>query len=170
MIPLVTSNPAKFFAFKGFLDALGIEVIPPTDAIPEIQSSDADAVLADKAKRAALIMGFPCLVDDACLYLDRFPSFPGPMTGASLKMLGAEGFRRLIGTDHAGATLSCGIAIHRNGNETIWRGSVHGVLDVSRPLLPHSPGPLSALFIPDEGEYPTTLHRLRALQAFGETQ
>ena len=170
MTPLVTSNPAKFAAVKSVLEALGIEVIPPTDVIPEVQSSDADVVLADKARRAATIMGFPCLVDDACLYLDRFPSFPGPMTGASLKMLGAEGLRRLIGTEHAGATLSCGIAIYRDGKETIWRGSVHGTLDVGRPLLPHAPGLLSAWFIPDEGEYPTTLHRLRALQAFGESR
>ncbi|WP_407653279.1 non-canonical purine NTP pyrophosphatase [Azospirillum isscasi] len=170
MTVLVTSNPAKFGAVKSVLESLRIEVIPPTESIPEIQSSDADVVLADKAKRAATIMGFPCLVDDACLYLDRFPSFPGPMTGTSLKMLGAEGFRSLICSEHTGATLSCGIAIFRDGTETIWRGSVHGFLDVDRPLLPHAPGPLSAWFIPDEGEYPTTLHRLRALQAFGESR
>jgi inosine/xanthosine triphosphate pyrophosphatase family protein len=167
LIPLATTNPDKYLMVQDRLDLYNIQIVTVPEHFHEIQHSDYDIVLKHKAIDASCILGKPCLVDDVNLSLESYPGFPGTYTADALKLLGYEGFKRLVADDASRAILSCGIAIAFGEKVFCWRGSVKGFLRPTPLGKILGPGPLGYWFVPDEGEPPTYLHRIRALDAFG---
>src|SRR5258705_529054 len=108
--PLLTSNAAKYTSLRSVLERLRIEMIKPDRPLLEIQADDLAEVAAEKARSAARSLGRPCFVDDAVLLLDAYPGFPGALTGSMLRLLGSDGFRRLLADQDAGARLVAHLA------------------------------------------------------------
>ncbi|MGA2256126.1 MAG: non-canonical purine NTP pyrophosphatase, partial [Thermoguttaceae bacterium] len=162
---LLTSNPRKYGPLADLLASMQISLRKPDFGLPELQDLDFEAVVADKAKRAAEGMGTPCLVDDAGLLLDAYPGFPGPMTGTVVRSLGAAGIERLLTGVTDRARMVCHIGCWIDGRLWHWQGEVAGRLDLRRPVA-EGPGPLAQWFVPDEpGPSDGYLHRRRALAA-----
>ncbi len=151
MLTLVTSNPAKYAPFTRDLERLRLTLEPPSQSLPELQSLTFAEALAAKARAAAALFGRPVLVDDTGLVLEAYAPFPGPLTGAVLRSLGATGLRRLLaGTSHR-AVMECHLGCWLKGALRQWTGAVSGRIDLSRPQ--RDPRMLlSDLFIPDPSE------------------
>jgi inosine/xanthosine triphosphate pyrophosphatase family protein/diadenosine tetraphosphate (Ap4A) HIT family hydrolase len=165
MLTLVTSNPAKYAPFARQLERLRLQLQPPPGPLPEIQTSSFSEALAAKARAAAELFGRPVLVDDAGLVLEAYQPFPGPLTAAVLRGLGAAGLQRLLSGLSLNATMECHIGCWLAGTLHSWSGQARGHLDFSR-LPDHQSLPLTDLFVPegapDNGQLP---HRARALAA-----
>jgi hypothetical protein len=175
MLTLLTSNPAKYAPFASELERMRIALERPPQPLIEIQAEEFEAALAAKAEAAASMCGHPVLVDDAGLVLDAYHRFPGPLTAAVLKGIGAAGLDRLLSGVSNQARMESHIGCWVNGSLRRWSGIAPGRLDLGRlqaeagrPADP--PGPsrmlLSEVFVPDETGAPgVLLHRAKALAA-----
>jgi len=167
MLLLLTSNPRKYGPLADVLAGMQISLHEPDFELPELQCLDFEAVVADKAKRAGEALGTPCLVDDAGLLLDAYPGFPGPITAAVVRSLGAAGLEQLLAGKTDRARMVCHIGCWIDGRLWRWQGEVAGHLDLHRPVG-EGPGPLTQWFVSDEpGASDGYVHRRRALAALG---
>lgn len=168
MLTLVTTNPAKYASFQREFERLRIELRPPPEPLPELQSLSFAEALAAKAKAMASVFGRPVLVDDAGLVLEAFRPFPGPLTSLVIQGLGVGGLGRLLTANSAAATMECHLGCWVHGGLRTWTGSVAGRIDASRK--PRDPRmPLSDLFVPDTPSSDgTLLHRAKALAALAD--
>jgi inosine/xanthosine triphosphate pyrophosphatase family protein/diadenosine tetraphosphate (Ap4A) HIT family hydrolase len=174
MLTLVTSNPAKYAPFVPDLERLRLMIEPPAQPLPELQSLNFIETLTAKARAAAAMFGRPVLVDDTGLVLQAYAPFPGPLTSAILRGLGATGLRRLLAGVSDRAVMECHLGCWFNGALKNWTGAVPGRIDLSRQIRDERM-PLSDLFIPDSSEAPVfrgcsiershLLHRACALAA-----
>jgi hypothetical protein len=170
---LLTSNPRKYGPLADVLAGMQISLRKPDFDLPELQDLDFEVGVAHKAKTAAAAMGKPCLVDDAGLLLDAYPGFPGTLTGAVLRAIGAAGIERLLAGTTDRARMVCHIGCWIDGRLLHWQGEAAGHLDLHRTGIMNSgstegPGPLTQWFVPDEpGPNGGYLHRRRALAALG---
>jgi inosine/xanthosine triphosphate pyrophosphatase family protein/diadenosine tetraphosphate (Ap4A) HIT family hydrolase len=162
MLTLVSSNPAKYAPFASVLERLRIEIVPPGEALPELQVLRFQDAVAAKARAAAHLFKRPVLVDDAGLVLEAYAPFPGPLTSTTLRSLGVPGLQRLLAGVSDRAVMECHLGIYLDDTVRTWVGSASGRLDFSR--VP-SDGRmiLSELFVPDD---PSVLlpHRAAALR------
>jgi inosine/xanthosine triphosphate pyrophosphatase family protein/diadenosine tetraphosphate (Ap4A) HIT family hydrolase len=167
MLCLLTGNPAKYAPLAELLEQLQIVLQKPAFELPELQESDALAVLARKARLACEAQAAPCLVDDSGLWLDAYPGFPGPLTRLVCNALGAAGMERLVAGVSPRGRMVCHLGCWVGGRLWHWRGEVEGRLDPRRPAGGGA-GPLTQWFVPDApGENAVFLHRRRALEALG---
>jgi inosine/xanthosine triphosphate pyrophosphatase family protein/diadenosine tetraphosphate (Ap4A) HIT family hydrolase len=167
MLCLLTGNPAKYAPLAPLLEQLAIVLQEPAFELPELQESDALAVLARKARLAGEAHGAPCLVDDSGLWLDAYPGFPGPLTRLVCNALGAAGMERLLSGVTPRGRMVCHLGCWVGGQLWHWRGEVEGLLDPRRPAGGGA-GPLTQWFVPDvPGENAVFQHRRRALEALG---
>ncbi len=166
MLLLLSSNPAKYAPFRTQLERLRLELRPPSQPLPEVQTLSFAEALAEKARTAAALSGHPVLVDDAGLTLEAYRPFPGPLTSTVLRSIGATGLRRLLnGVSHR-AAMECHLGCWSAGRLQSWRGRVEGHLDFSRPVRDERMM-LTDLFVPDGNTRNDGLaHRARALEAF----
>lgn len=169
MIAIITSNQNKYTNILK-LAKLQYTIQLPKENLQEIQSLDWNEVLGCKIQQAYKLMNMPCIIDDAGLTLDQYPAFPGILTKFVLKSLQISGLKDLISvSQNYGATMKCGIAFQdSNMAPKFFWGEVHGMLDFSRKniVTKGQPGILSSIFVPNEGSFPTELHRLRAFKQF----
>jgi inosine/xanthosine triphosphate pyrophosphatase family protein len=167
MLHLLTSNPKKYEPFADLLAELQIVLRVPEFELPELQEEDFLAVLGRKARLAAEALGEPCLVDDAGLFLDAYPGFPGPFTRFACKSLGAAGIERLLAGTTNRARMVCHLGCWVHGELWHWQGESLGCLDPRRPVE-SGPGPLTQWFVPDDTDGTAIfLHRQLALEALG---
>ena len=167
VLVIVTSNTNKYKQILPFLGDMEIKLEKPKYKIHEIQSKKWDEVLCDKVLKAYEQFQTPCMVDDSGLLLDNYPEFPGIQTKFVLATLGLDGIRKLLSDDYnKGCSLCCGVAyVDSSMQPIVCYGKVHGTMKFDRvDYMEGCPGILSSVFIPDEGEYPTMLHRVRAVK------
>jgi XTP/dITP diphosphohydrolase len=156
MLTLATSNPAKYAPFAGELERLRIELQPPHQPLPEVQSLRFTETLAAKARAAAAMFGRPVLVDDAGLVLTAYPQFPGPLTSTVLRSLGVDGLRRLLHGVSDRAVMECHLGCWVGDALRSWSGLVHGRIDGSRHAADEAMI-LTDLFVPDERNHGANL-------------
>ncbi len=163
MLTLATSNAAKYAPLAATLQRLRLELEPPPGPMPELQLPSFGEALEAKAKAANALFQRPVLVDDAGLVLEAYPGFPGPLTSAVLRGIGAAGLRRLLDGCSLRAAMECHLGIWLDGTMRKWSGRAEGLLDFSRRVS-NPRMLLSDLFVPDssDGELP---HRALALAA-----
>ena len=171
MLTLVTSNPAKYAPFARDLERLRLQIEPPPQPLPEVQSLNFTETLAAKARAAADMLGRPVLVDDTGLVLEAYAPFPGPLTATVLRSLGTAGLRRLLTGTSDRAAMECHLGCWLDGALRNWSGLVRGRIDLARTPRDERM-PLSDLFVPDSSgtkqSGPTgvlLLHRALALAA-----
>jgi XTP/dITP diphosphohydrolase len=93
----VSRNPHKLAEAKTILDPLGIVVLPVEWTIEELQTSDPQALVRNKALQAFEYLGEPLFVEHTGLYLDYLNGLPGGLTQIFWDSLKADRFAKLFG-------------------------------------------------------------------------
>lgn len=98
-IRFLSKNKHKIAEAEKILGPLGVEVIPITLPIHELQSLDVKAIVRDKVLRAFNRIGHRLFVEQTCLYVDALNGFPGGLTQPFWDSLEADRFCELFGHD-----------------------------------------------------------------------
>jgi len=96
-IRFLSKNTHKIAEAMSILVPLGIEVIPITVRINELQTEDVSIIVRDKVLRAFRQIGHRLFVEQTCLYLDALNGFPGGLTQPFWDALKAERFCEMFG-------------------------------------------------------------------------
>jgi XTP/dITP diphosphohydrolase len=104
-IRFLSKNEHKVAEAKTILGPLGVDVIPITFPIDELQTLNVEAIVRDKVLRAFDRIGHRLFVEQTCLYLDALNGFPGGLTQPFWDSLEADRFCELFGHgDRRGVT------------------------------------------------------------------
>ncbi len=74
-----------------------------SDVVPEVQGSTQEVAIA-KCRRAAELLGGPCITEDTALCFEALNGLPGPYIKYFLKELGHDGTCCFARTDRPGRT------------------------------------------------------------------
>ncbi|KAI0677715.1 Maf/Ham1 [Trametes maxima] len=94
-ITFVTGNAGKLREVRQILGAANIEVESQELDIPEVQGSTQEVAIA-KCRRAAELLGGPCITEDTALCFEALNGLPGPYIKYFLKELGHDGLNKLL--------------------------------------------------------------------------
>ena len=108
-ITLVTGNHGKLREWQRLMPP-DISMVAHDIDVPEIQSLDAEAIVADKAKRAFDILQTPVCVEDVTAGLVKLNGLPGPFIKFFLKSLGNDALYQLAGAPDEPAYVGCSMA------------------------------------------------------------
>ncbi|TCD64230.1 nucleoside triphosphate pyrophosphohydrolase ham1 [Steccherinum ochraceum] len=91
----VTGNPMKLEEVRYILREAGIEIDSKDLDIPELQGTTEEIAL-EKCRRAADLLGRPCITEDTALCFEALNGLPGPYIKHFLKELGLDGLNTLL--------------------------------------------------------------------------
>jgi XTP/dITP diphosphohydrolase len=94
----VSRNRHKLAEAETILNPLGVTVLPVEKAIEELQTTDTESLVRNKALRAFEYLGEPLFVEHTGLYLDALNGLPGGLTQIFWDSLEAERFCELFGS------------------------------------------------------------------------
>jgi XTP/dITP diphosphohydrolase len=94
----LSANEFKIAEATKILAPCGIEIVPIAHKIEELQTTDTERLVRDKALKAFGYTGRPLFVEHTGLYLDHLNGFPGGLTQVFWDSLGPERFAELFGT------------------------------------------------------------------------
>lgn len=128
---LVTGNQNKLKEWQSLMpDTIHLKSID-VDLV-EIQSADAEEIVADKVKRAYEIVGKPVVVEDVEAGLEKLNGLPGPLIKFFNAKLGKDALYKLAGNEGEKATVACTIAYYDGTEMLIVRGQVSGTVVAPR--------------------------------------
>jgi XTP/dITP diphosphohydrolase len=96
-VRFVTSNRFKIAEAQEILGAVGVQVVPIDIKIEELQTTDTERLVRDKAIRAFACIARPLFVEHTGLYLKYLNDLPGGLTQIVWDALKAERFSDLFG-------------------------------------------------------------------------
>ncbi|KZT56916.1 Maf/Ham1 [Calocera cornea HHB12733] len=131
-IVFVTGNKNKLKEVKAILSAgpTPIEVGSQALDIPEIQGTTQD-VSREKCRRAAELLGGPCITEDTALTFDAMHGLPGPYIKDFLQALGHAGLNTMLdGFPTRRATAICTFAYSPGpgGEPVLFEGHTRGAI------------------------------------------
>ena len=91
------SNPHKIAEVKTILDPAGVEVVPISHKIEELQTRDVSILVRDKCVKAFHRVGHPVFIEHTGLELASLGGFPGGLTQVFWDTLNADRFCELFG-------------------------------------------------------------------------
>jgi XTP/dITP diphosphohydrolase len=92
----VTSNRYKFEEAKAIAAKYGLSIEMKDVPCNEIQADDLEDIASFSAKEACRILGKPCFVEDAGLFVRALHGFPGPYSNYVFRTIGNEGLLKLM--------------------------------------------------------------------------
>jgi len=92
----VTSNRHKFEEVKAIAAKYGAKLEMRNVPCDEIQADDLGDIAGFSAKEACRILGKPCFVEDAGLFVRALRGFPGPYSNYVFRTIGNEGLLKLM--------------------------------------------------------------------------
>nr|WP_246747385.1 non-canonical purine NTP pyrophosphatase [Nitratireductor aquibiodomus] len=126
-IRFLSKNKYKIEEAKTILEPLGVDVIPVTVSISELQTSDVGEIVRDKILRAFGQIGHRLFVEQTCLYLDALNGFPGGLTQPFWDALEADRFCELFGRgDRPAVTASTWIGYCDGQQVHHFKGEIRG--------------------------------------------
>ena len=130
-IYLVTGNQHKLQEWQAIMPAdITLESVDVD--LTEIQSDDAEEIVADKARRAYEVTGRPVVVEDVEAGLEKLGGLPGPFIKFFNKKLGKDALYQLAGKEGEKATVACTVAYYDGKSMIIVRGEVQGTVVAPR--------------------------------------
>lgn len=96
-IRFVSSNKHKLAEVSAILTPVGVEVVPTTIKIEELQTNDVGVLVRDKLIKAFRRIGRPLFVEHTGLYIDGLNGFPAGLTQVFWDSLQADKFAEIIG-------------------------------------------------------------------------
>jgi XTP/dITP diphosphohydrolase len=145
-IILITANAGKAAEYAAML---GVEVVPATAELSEVQSLDVAHVADRKAADAFAQIGEPVLVDDTGLSVEAWNGLPGALVAWFLGTVGPHGILSMASalTDRrASVTTALGYATETGVR--VFTGTVSGTLAIE-PRGAFGFG-YDSIFIPDD--------------------
>lgn len=103
-IYFVSGNDYKISEANAILKPSNIRVMPHRSKIKEIQTSNTEELVRDKAIRAFKEIARPLFVEHTGLYLDMLNGLPGGLTQVIWDTLGKDRFSELFASEHNIAT------------------------------------------------------------------
>jgi XTP/dITP diphosphohydrolase len=91
-----TSNRHKFEEAKAIAAKYGANLEMRNVPCDEIQADDLGDIASFSAKEACRILGKPCFVEDAGLFVRALHGFPGPYSNYVFRTIGNEGLLKLM--------------------------------------------------------------------------
>jgi inosine triphosphate pyrophosphatase len=116
-ITLVTGNAGKLAEWQRLLPA-EFELLSQDVDLDEIQSTDVEEIIIDKAKRAFEVVGKPIIVEDIAAGLTRLGELPGPFIKFFEKKLGMDALHQLCIEPKEPAIVRCAVAYY-DGSQLI---------------------------------------------------
>jgi XTP/dITP diphosphohydrolase len=181
VIYYATTNTGKFDEVKRYINKHepSIDLLPFTEDLPEIQTTDQRVIAIDKANQAWQALKKPVLVDDSGIYFDHYNNFPGTLSKYVFYGIGFEGILKLTENDNRATMRLFMIYKESDQGYEIFEGITKGKI-VHQTTLPSHPSlPYDAIFMPDGADKVMGLirgtdeekkyaYRLKALQKFLE--
>jgi len=131
----VTGNANKLKEFKTILGSSTSWVVDSKNLdIPELQGTTQDIAL-EKCRRAAEIIGGPCITEDTALCFEALGGLPGPYIKHFLEKLGLTGLNTLLdGFPTRSATALCTFAYSSGPGTTpiLFEGRAEGKIVAPR--------------------------------------
>lgn len=147
-VTLVTSNESKVKEAKGILK--GWNVLHMDVDVPEIKTISMEETIVKKAKTAYAIVKKPVLVEDTGLFLDAYPQFPGTYTKFCIKLLGMDGFLKLLEGKTRTAKFETWLAWYDGRQLRVFQGVSKGRISEKVSLkAAEKKLPYDSIFIPD---------------------
>ncbi|TFY68157.1 hypothetical protein EVJ58_g1181 [Rhodofomes roseus] len=95
----VTGNANKLKEVRAILAQSGVEIdsqeLDSECTVPEVQGSTQEVAIA-KCKRAAELLGGPCITEDTALCFEALNGLPGPYIKYFMKEIGHDGLNKLL--------------------------------------------------------------------------
>jgi len=144
-LTFITGNPAKA---KYLADYFHLPVEHVKLDLPEIQSTNLQEIVENKARRAFGIIKTPVIVEDVSLIFHELKALPGPLIKWFLETLGNDGLCKLVdGFDNKKASAEVMFAICDESGVNTFGGSIEGsIADAPRGEMGFGWDPI---FIPD---------------------
>jgi len=111
-ILFITDNKSKLEEASKIANEYGIQVIGKKIKLPELMTPNEEEIIIEKAKYAFEKIKKPLIVDDAGIYFEAYPNFPGAFTKFIIKLLGFEGIFKLLEGKDKKAYFQCTIGFY----------------------------------------------------------
>ncbi|OSZ78908.1 non-canonical purine NTP pyrophosphatase [Chitinophagaceae bacterium IBVUCB1] len=147
-IRFLSSNKFKIEETKKILSKSGINIIPLSIKIEEIQSIDTNSLLRDKLIKAFKIVGKPIFVEHSGLYIEDINGFPGGLTQIFWDTIEADKFCELFkNASNKKVRAETNIAYCDGRTFHFFKGQINGTI----PLKPKGSRDFQwdCVFIPD---------------------
>ena len=149
-LTFVTSNQNKFEEAKALAEDYGIEIVRKNIPYVEIQSDNLADIVKPSAQQAYRMVGVPCFVEDAGLFINSLEGFPGPYSSYVFKTLGNEGILKLMESiDDRRAEFRSAIGFCGDTELKVFQGKVNGT--ISKEERGSKGFGYDPIFIPDRG-------------------
>ncbi len=173
----VTGNRHKFKEVQKIAARHGLKIEMRDVSCKEIQADELEDIAACSVEEACGMLGKPCFVEDAGLFVRALRGFPGPYSNYVFRTVGNEGLLKLMaGVKDRRAEFRS--AVGYCGPKTmphIFSGRVRGNI-APKPMGSHGFG-FDPIFIPERGDGRTFAemstvekneysHRAKAIEAF----
>jgi XTP/dITP diphosphohydrolase len=96
IIYYITGNKSKFEEAQLILNNLGVTLTKKDLILTELQSTDQECVVLDKAKQAFKKLKKPLVVDDTGIFFEQYNGFPGVYTKPLFNTIGIKGIQKLL--------------------------------------------------------------------------
>jgi XTP/dITP diphosphohydrolase len=146
-LTFVSRNSFKHEEARRILEPLGISVLADSTVIHELQTTDTEALVRDKAVKAFQCIGRPLFVEQTGLYLDLLGGFPGGLTQIFWDSLGKERFSELFARPDHRVLAKTHIGYVDGQRVHVFEGEVEGRI-VSPPRVDHG-FQWDCIFVPD---------------------
>lgn len=150
-----TTNESKLNEARQVLEPLGYEVLgievsyiePDEGTVQDIAMKKLEQVLRAHPEIERV------MVDDAGIYFQAYPLFPGVLTKRIFQRIGYHGIEKLLVGENRSAQFEGAIALYWHGQKQVFSGVTKGKIREEIPidLIPDPGFPYDPLFIP-EGE------------------
>lgn len=177
MLTFVTGNRHKLEEASEIAARYGIELEHRDIPYVEIQADELEQVVRPSVQQACALLGKPCFVEDAGLFVGALKGFPGPYSKFVFRTLGNEGLLKLMaGFEDRRAEFRSAVGYCEPGKRPeVFTGKVEGNLTLEVRGT-HGFG-FDPIFSPLEGDGRTfgemttgeknrLSHRARAIEAF----
>lgn len=135
-IRFLSANRHKIDEVQRILTPSGVEVVPISRKIEELQTEDVDRLVRDKLAKAFAMIGRPLFVEHTGLYLSGLNGLPAGLTQIFWDRLGAERFAALVGgLDDRSVTAKTVIGYCDGREIRTFEGAIVGTV----PMLPAGP-------------------------------
>lgn len=132
----MSGNAHKLAEVKRILEPAGVEVVPVSRKIEELQTEDVDRLVRDKLIKAFKEIGRPLFVEHTGLYLGGLNGLPAGLTQIFWDKLEADRFTKLVAGLGDDTVMAKTVLGYCDGREIrLFEGSIEGTV----PLDPVGP-------------------------------
>jgi XTP/dITP diphosphohydrolase len=148
-IVFVTSNKDKIIEATHILDRFKIDIKNRRIKFNELADTKLENIVIDKAMQAKLKIKSPFIVDDAGIFFEAYPNFPGPFTKQIFEFLGYDGILKLLrGKNRKAYFKTVVFFVGNNGDIRMFKGICRGYISKRVKGQGSSDSPFNRLFVP----------------------